>query len=162
MLEREIGFNNQLKIFVEKCENHLFDSIPQLIIELKKVKRAYLNENETEPDFKMSKAISNRLLNTTFFRKNRKQIKRYSIACISLSAVLLVSFFSYKMFFTNSEDEDHSKDSFKLGNTTYSAQPANPSIGNHFFFGAFFAQSSELPSFTTISAPSLIVCPEKL
>lgn len=122
MLSNELKnkYNSQIKIIVEKCEKQLFTSIPQLIIELKKIESTCTNGNFQNKISKLIKPVKSlfiKTFNTNFYKKHRKQIKKYSWICGSCLSLTLLIFLIFGA--TNINNKKIPIDSFSLGNTTY-------------------------------------------
>lgn len=109
-------YNNQLGIILEKCENNLFSSIPQLIVELKKIEKTC-----TEGDAKSAA--------TQLYNKNKaKMNKYYKFGGLGVGVIFLI-YLCYSLFFLNNKSSI--LDNFTLGNINYiSKNPAEPSIEN--------------------------------
>lgn len=110
-------YNNQLDIILEKCENNLFSSIPQLIVELKKIEKTC-----TEGDAKSAA--------TELYNKNKAKIKKYYKFVGIGAGVIFLIYLGYSLFFSNNIASVI--DDFTLGNINYISKGSdnNPSIEN--------------------------------
>ena len=120
LLKRELNnkYNKQIEIILEKCENYLFTSIPQLIVDLKKIEST-CTEGDTKSAF------------MKFYKQNKKKIKKYSWIATSLSIALFGVYLCYSLFFASNNNMSSASSNVTLGNITYIAnQSADPTIDN--------------------------------
>lgn len=120
LLSRELNnkYNKQIEIILEKCDNNLFTSIPQLIVDLKKIESTC-----TEGDAKSAFM--------KFYKRNKKKIKKYSWVFSGLAIASFGIYLFYNLFFASNNDMSSASSNVTLGNITYiSNSSTNPTIDN--------------------------------
>ena len=120
LLKHELNnkYNKQIEIILEKCENCLFTSIPQLIVDLKKIENTC-----TEGDAKTELM--------KFYNQNKKKINKYSKIFTCIIVAVSGVYLCYNLFFASNNDMSAASSNVTLGNITYiSNESIDPSIDN--------------------------------
>lgn len=94
MLKRELSnkYDKHLPLVIEKCENNIYTSIPELIVDLEMAEKKCQDSN----------------LKTTvlkFVNDNKAKIKKYSIIGGCAVCVLLAPYLIYTLFFTAKDEQ---------------------------------------------------------
>lgn len=100
-------YNNQFHIILEKCDNHLYSSIPQLIVELEKAEK------------KPQESVLNASVKQ-FMAKHKKMIKRLSIIGGAGVGVLAVVLILNSLFGPGNKTSSSGEDVIAVGNIKYS------------------------------------------